>query len=55
MKHQKNNIDSSADFQILENFERFDQKNDVFRRSWWDKTIRSKKKLNFFILPIGSH
>ena len=48
MKHQKNNIDSSVDFQILENFERFDQKNDVFRRSWWDKTIRSKKTELFY-------
>jgi len=48
VKHQKNNIDSSADFQILENFERFDQKNDVFRRSWWDKTIRSKKTELFY-------
>ena len=33
-KHQNIKSDSKADFQILENFERFDQKNDLFRRSW---------------------
>ena len=31
-----------------ENFERFDQKNDVFRRSWWDKKIKSKKTELFY-------
>ena len=46
--YQNKESDSDASFQILENFERFDQKNDVFRRSWWDKTIRSKKTELFY-------
>ncbi len=33
---------------ILETFERFDQKNDVFRRSWWDERIRSEKSRLFY-------
>lgn len=35
-------------FEILPNFERFHQKNDVFRRSWWDDRIRSKKSARFY-------
>ncbi len=30
------------------NFERFHQKDDVFRRSWWDERIRSKKAERFY-------
>ena len=45
-KHSHNN--RAFNFETLENFERFDQKNDVFRRSWWDKTIRSKKTELFY-------
>ena len=45
---QKNHNNTSENFEVLENFERFDQKNDVFRRSWWDKKIRSKKSELFY-------
>lgn len=48
MKHQTNNSDNSANFQILQNFKKFDQKNDVFRRSWWDNKIRTKKTELFY-------
>ena len=49
MKNQQNNHNSGfEDFEILDNFKRFDQKNDVFRRSWWDKKIRSNKTRLFY-------
>ncbi len=35
--------DEAAGFDIQPDFERFNQKNDVFRRSWWDERIRSAK------------
>ena len=35
-------------FEILPTFKRFHQKNDVFRRSWWDPRIRSKKTERFY-------
>ncbi len=47
-KEQKHHNDNPENFDILDNFERFDQKNDVFRRSWWDKKIRSKKTELFY-------
>ncbi|MEM7538321.1 MAG: reductive dehalogenase [Chloroflexota bacterium] len=34
--------------EITDNFERFNQKDDVFRRSWWDETIRSAKSKLFY-------
>ena len=34
--------------EILEDFERFHQKNDVFRRSWWDERVRSRKAELFY-------
>ncbi len=40
--------DQAAGFEILSNFEPFHQKNDVFRRSWWDPRIRSKKSERFY-------
>lgn len=40
--------DEAAGFEILDNFERFDQKNDVFRRSWWDERIASEKARLFY-------
>ena len=40
--------DDSAGFEVLENFERFNQKNDIFRRSWWDDTVRSEKTELFY-------
>ena len=38
-----NSNDLEAEFEILDDFARFDQKNDVFRRAWWDDSIKSKK------------
>ena len=43
---KNNSNDLEADFQILDDFERFDQKNDVFRRAWWDDSIKNKKTSN---------
>lgn len=45
---QKHHNKTSENFEVLDNFERFDQKNDVFRRSWWDKKIRSEKTELFY-------
>jgi len=41
-------LDRAAGFDIQEDFERFNQKNDVFRRSWWDDRIRSEKARLFY-------
>ena len=40
--------DQSAGFEVQENFERFHQKNDIFRRSWWDDTVRTEKTDLFY-------
>lgn len=40
--------DAAAGFEILDDFQRFDQKDDVFRRSWWDERIRSDKSALFY-------
>ena len=40
--------DQDANFDILENFERFHQKNEMFRRSQWDKRIRNEKTERFY-------
>ena len=42
MPNKNNSNDLEAGFQILDDFVRFDQKNDVFRRAWWDDSIKSK-------------
>ena len=34
--------------EVLDTFERFNQKNDVFRRSWWDERIQSAKAKLFY-------
>ncbi len=34
--------------EIQDDFERFNQKNDVFRRSWWDERIRNAKTERFY-------
>ena len=39
---------SPVKFDITPEFKRFNQKNDVFRRSWWDEKIRSEKALRFY-------
>lgn len=38
----------SSPFDIQADFERFHQKNDVFRRSWWDLRIRTDKAQRFY-------
>ena len=40
--------DRAAGFDILDDFERFNQKNDVFRRSWWDDEIHSEASALFY-------
>jgi len=40
--------DTQAGFDIQEDFQRFNQKDDVFRRSWWDERIRSAKSQRFY-------
>ena len=40
--------DEAAGFEILDEFEPFNQKDDVFRRSWWDERIRSRKSELFY-------
>ena len=44
----KNVNDDVAGAEILGDFERFHQKNDVFRRSWWDERIRNPKTERFY-------
>ena len=45
---KNNSNDLEAGFQILDDFARFDQKNDVFRRAWWDDSIKNKKTKLFY-------
>jgi reductive dehalogenase len=40
--------DRKAGFDVQAEFERFDQRNDVFRRSWWDSRIRSDESKQFY-------
>ena len=40
--------DREAGFEIGPDFERFDQKQDVFRRSWWDSRIQNEKTQLFY-------
>ncbi|MEM9653604.1 MAG: reductive dehalogenase [Actinomycetota bacterium] len=40
--------DEEAGFEVLDDFERFSQVNDVFSRSWWDDRIRSEKSATFY-------
>ena len=46
--HTSNAGDRAAGFEILPNFQRFNQRNDVFSRSFWDPTIRSPKTERFY-------
>ncbi|MEZ4677645.1 MAG: reductive dehalogenase domain-containing protein [Caldilineaceae bacterium] len=41
-------VDHAAGFEIGDGFTRFNQKDDVFRRSWWDEEIRSEKAQLFY-------
>ncbi len=40
--------DEAVGFDIQDDFERFNQKYDVFRRSWWDERIMSEKARLFY-------
>ena len=40
--------DESCGFEILEDFERFNQANDIYTRGQWDPRIRSEKVINWF-------
>ncbi|MEN8172859.1 MAG: reductive dehalogenase [Chloroflexota bacterium] len=40
--------DQEAGFEILDDFERFHQKNEMFRRSQWDARVRSEKTDRFY-------
>jgi hypothetical protein len=40
--------DAAAGFDILDSFERFNQRNDIFCRSFWDPTVRSAKTEVFY-------
>ncbi len=40
--------DQEAGFELNDDFERFPQKNEMFRRSWWDPTIRNEKTEAFY-------
>jgi len=41
-------LDDAAGFDIREDFQRFNQRDDVFRRSWWDPEVRSDKSKLFY-------
>ena len=45
---QRAQANDPASFRLLSNFERFNQKDDVFRRSWWDERIRNRKSELFY-------
>lgn len=40
--------DRAAGFEVLDSFERFHQKNEMFRRSQWDERVRNEKTERFF-------
>ena len=51
MKQENNNkrpIDELTGFDVLENFEKFDQRNDIYCRSQWDPEVMSAKATSFF-------
>jgi hypothetical protein len=40
--------DDAAGFEILDGFERFNQRDDVFSRAWWDDTVHTPKVVEFY-------
>eukprot|EP00794_Sanderia_malayensis_P020638 gene20638-22673_t len=57
VEERRNNSDEECKFKIGQDFKRFSQKNEVFCRSWWDKTVKSKKSEQFYVsyrLPLTS-
>ena len=50
--------DAEAGFELNDDFELFSQKNEMFRRSWWDETIRNEKTEAFYqghSQPVTTH
>jgi len=50
--------DQEAGFEINDDFELFPQKNEMFRRSWWDASVRNKKTDAFYqghSEPVTTH
>jgi ferredoxin len=41
-------LDAEAGFEVLDDFERFSQKDDIYSRAFWDPEIRSEKTDRFF-------
>ena len=48
MGNERKHQDAEAGFEVLESFERFSQKDDIYSRAFWDPTIRSEKTDRFF-------
>jgi len=48
MTNNHHPTDAQAGFEILDDFERFSQRDDVFSRSFWDPEIRSEKSDLFY-------
>jgi epoxyqueuosine reductase len=46
-QHQKP-LDAACGFDVLDDFERFNQANDIYSRAQWDSRIRSKKAIDWF-------
>ncbi|MBM4092532.1 MAG: reductive dehalogenase [Planctomycetes bacterium] len=46
--HDPTLSDDAAGFEILNDFQPFDQRDEMFRRSWWDDRVRSDKSDRFF-------
>ncbi len=46
--HEQRARDRAAGFLVGPDFERFAQRNDIYRRSFWDPTIRSAKSERFY-------
>ena len=40
--------DAAADFDILDSFQRFNQRDDVFSRAWWDDAVHTEKVVSFY-------
>jgi epoxyqueuosine reductase len=40
--------DAACGFEVLENFERFNQCNDIYSRAQWDERVRTKKAIDWF-------
>jgi reductive dehalogenase len=41
-------LDAECGFEVLDDFERFHQANDIYSRAQWDERVRSKKAIDWF-------